>query len=270
MVFENNESDDSEKEPYDEDGFYGAEAGVHSESEAVREAEYYGTINSSSAASSDRRAPVHLWLISYADFMTILLIFFLSMYAYTYMAKVSLLNTKSMKISYQALSDRIQRMKGHLGNNIEIINSVDKVTLQLKDNILFESGRVEVTPLAQRTLDELANSIKLVDGDVIVQGHTDNVPIVGGRYKSNWELSAARAFSVVEELTRAGLPPERLSAWGFGDNRPLVENDKEEGRSRNRRIEMIILKKKEAAAKKPGSFDEGIRGERVATLGLGG
>ncbi|MCB4757128.1 MAG: flagellar motor protein MotB [Elusimicrobia bacterium] len=214
------------------------------ESEAEQEAEYYGWLRRKQAAAGERRAPLQLWLVSYSDFMTILLIFFLAMYAYTHMAKVSLLKSSSQKISYQAFADIVRRLKTNLGSNLEVISGVDKVVLQLRDKILFESGHAELTPNAMRTLEELANSIKLVEGDVIVQGHTDNIPVTGGPYRSNWELSAARAFSVIAALTQAGVVPERLSAWGFGEYRPLVANDKEDNRLQNRRIEIVILKKK--------------------------
>ena len=178
--------------------------------------------------------------------MTILLVFFLAMYAYTHMAKVSLLKSRGQKISYQAFTEMVKRIRSAEGARIKVINGVDKVVMQLRDKILFDSGRAELTPAAIGTLEDLSNSLKLIEGDVIVQGHTDNVPVVGGRFRSNWELSAARAFSVIEALTKDGVPPERLSAWGFGENRPLVANDSEQHRLQNRRIEIVVLKKQES------------------------
>jgi len=214
------------------------------EAESAKKEDFYGITHRTRASASDRRAPIQLWLISYSDFMTILLIFFLCMYGYTHMARMSLLKSQQKHISYDDFSKLVNKLKGSLGQNLEVINGVDKVVVQLREKILFQSGRANLTTDAVGTLAELANSIKLVDGDIIVQGHTDTVPVVGGPFKSNWELSAARAFSVIEALTQSGVMPERLSAWGFGENRPMAPNDKEENRIQNRRIEVVILKKK--------------------------
>jgi chemotaxis protein MotB len=109
---------------------------------------------------------------------------------------------------------------------------------------LFASGSATLSEDARTTLEELANSIKLTEGDVIIEGHTDNAPILGRRYKSNWELSAARAFSVINALSDRGIEPRRLAAWGFGENRPVAPNDGAVNMAKNRRIEIVILKKK--------------------------
>jgi chemotaxis protein MotB len=77
---------------------------------------------------------------------------------------------------------------------------------------------------------------------VLVGGHTDTVPIVGGRLRTNWELSAARAFSVIEFFAGQGLAPERFLARGYGEYRPVAPNDTEQGRRRNRRIEIRLVR----------------------------
>jgi len=196
-------------------------------------------------ALGERRTPRQLWLISYSDFMTILMIFFLAMYGYTYLAKVNLLKSNPQKYARTEFSARMNEMKQKLGKQLVVKEDVDKVTLQLSDKILFASGSAALNREAIPTLEDLAKSVKLMEGEVIVSGHTDDVPVVGGRFKSNWELSAARAFSVIQALTKAGLSPQRLAAWGFGENRPVVPNTSAENRAENRRIEVIILKKKE-------------------------
>lgn len=192
----------------------------------------------------DRRGAQTLWLVSYSDFMTILMIFFLAMYGYTYLAKLTLMKQQQEGVTFEEFSARVQELKKSLGNNMQVQEDTDKLTIQLGEKILFTSGSATLNAAAKGTLEELANSVKLVQGDVIVQGHTDNVPIRGGRFKSNWELSAARAFSVVQELTKDGVEPKRLGAWGFGENRPISENTTAEGRAENRRIEVMVLKKK--------------------------
>ena len=89
----------------------------------------------------------------------------------------------------------------------------------------------QMIPILQRT-----------SGDVLVAGHTDDVPITGGQYGSNWGLSAARSTSVVHELLKSGdIPPERVTVQGFGESRPLVANDTPENRAKNRRVEISIL-----------------------------
>ncbi len=199
-------------------------------------------------ANRRKRAPVgmhrdatNLWLISYSDFMTILFIFFLVMYGYAVLEKQQRMS-QGATISYDAFAKLMDRFEGVVGSaNVEITTDSNKTTVQMKDSVLFASGSSELTPNAKTTLAELSKSLKLVAGDVIVEGHTDNVPIFGGRYKSNWELSAARAFSVIEELTANGVPAKRLAAWGFGENRPISSNVEETGRRNNRRIEVIIF-----------------------------
>ena len=191
----------------------------------------------------DRRATPHLWLISYSDFMTILMIFFLLMYGYSYLAKDALFQMQGRQISYSEFSEKMHELKNRLDSNLQINEDLKKIVVQMPDNVLFSSGDARLAPEALRTIEELANSIKLVSGTVIVEGHTDNVPVVRGRYKSNWELSAARAFSVIDALTQAGVSPNRLSAWGFGENRPVAGNVRKADRRKNRRIEIVLLKK---------------------------
>jgi chemotaxis protein MotB len=211
------------------------------ESEEESKNEFYGS-RRRRAPSGERREPTQLWLISYSDFMTILFIFFLVMYGYAVLEKQRIAS-HGASISYDAFVKLMNRFEDRVGSdNVEVSSDQNKVTLQLKDSVLFDSGKADLTQVAKSTLSDLAQSLKLVPGDVVVQGHTDNVPIAGGRYKSNWELSAARAFSVIDELTRDGIETKRLAAWGFGENRPIASNESEVGRRQNRRIEVIIFK----------------------------
>jgi len=200
-------------------------------------------------AYTDRRGTSHIWLISYSDFMTVLMIFFLAMYGYAYMAKMSL--RMKERITYSEFTNLMQQLKGRLDDKIEIQEDLEKITIKLPENMLFSSGRANLTPKATRTIEDLANSIKLVSGRIIVEGHTDTVPVVSGRYKDNWELSAARSFSVIDALTKGGVSPKRLSAWGFGENRPVAPNNTRRNRLKNRRIEIVLLKiKKEETTEK--------------------
>jgi len=216
---------------------------AESESEAVQRNEYFGHHVSAGAPAADRRAATQLWLISYSDFMTILLIFFLVMYGYTYLARATLISRKSNQSRFSTFTQMVYGLKSDLGQNMEVVEGIEKVTVQLKDQVLFASGSSVPSDSAKRTFDELAQSLKLVDGPIIVEGYTDNVPIKGGRFPSNWELSAARAFSVIAELTKRGIDPAQLSAWGFGEYRPTASNDDLQGRAKNRRIDIVAFKR---------------------------
>ncbi len=121
-----------------------------------------------------------------------------------------------------------------------------KLSVNLLDEILFDSGSAVVKPQGREVLDQVGEALKGVgDKAIVIEGHTDNLAISGElakRFPTNWELSTARATSVVRYLQEAaGIPPERLSAVGFGPYRPLESNDTPEGRARNRRIEIKLV-----------------------------
>ncbi|MGD8366590.1 MAG: OmpA family protein [Desulfobacterales bacterium] len=139
---------------------------------------------------------------------------------------------KSLKEQIEAKEIRIEEMENRL-----------KVTMV--DEILFDTGQAQVNPRGREVLLKIADSLRSqTSHDVVVEGHTDNVPIgpaLQNRYASNWELSAARAISVVRFLQeKADMDPTRLSAAAFGPYQPVAPNDTAEGRKRNRRIEIIL------------------------------
>ena len=114
------------------------------------------------------------------------------------------------------------------------------------DSVLFNSGKAELKEDSQPTLEKVAKVCRGVvsDREVGVEGHTDNIPIKHSGWKSNWELSSARANSVVHYLIEKKVTPERLSATGYGEYRPRTTNKTEEGRQQNRRVEIVILPEK--------------------------
>jgi chemotaxis protein MotB len=197
------------------------------------------------AASGDRRALSHLWLVSYSDFMTILMIFFLAMYGYTVLAKATLYKNKPVQMTNSEFAQAVGQLKGSLGDNIQVKEDSNRVTVRLADHVLFASGQAELTKNALSSLAEIGKSLTLVKGEIVVEGHTDNVPVRVGRYRSNWELSVARSFHVIEALSKSGVPAERMAAWGFGENRPLASNLDAQGRASNRRIEIVLINKGE-------------------------
>ena len=113
----------------------------------------------------------------------------------------------------------------------------------LSDDILFDSGKADIKPEAYPVLNNVASVIKskVPDKNIGVSGHTDNVPIKYSNWKSNWELSTARATNVLHYLEEKGVSPDRLSAIGYGQHRPVDSNKTAEGRAKNRRVEIVIL-----------------------------
>jgi chemotaxis protein MotB len=115
------------------------------------------------------------------------------------------------------------------------------VEVEIKTDILFPSGVATLSPAAEQVLQQLAETLKPFPNAIRVEGHTDNRPISTSAFPSNWELSAARAASVVHLFTRAGMDPARLAVIGLGENRPAQSNATAEGRNANRRVLLVIL-----------------------------
>jgi chemotaxis protein MotB len=113
--------------------------------------------------------------------------------------------------------------------------------VEIRTDILFPSGVSSIAPNAVAVLEELAGILKPFPNPVRVEGHTDNRPINTRAFPSNWELSAARAASVVHLFTQAGIDPQRLEIIGLGEHRPIATNDTAEGRNTNRRVRIVIL-----------------------------
>jgi chemotaxis protein MotB len=127
--------------------------------------------------------------------------------------------------------------------NVQVLKGV--VYISLSDNMLYKSGSYEISPQAGSVLSKIAKIIKdYSDYDVLVEGNTDNVPINKTNIRNNWDLSALRASSVVQELqNNYGVNPSRMTAGGRGEYNPVATNDTEEGKARNRRTEIIVTPK---------------------------
>ena len=128
------------------------------------------------------------------------------------------------------------------------------------DEVLFDSGKAKLKDKACPVLDKVVGVIKekVADRNIGIEGHTDNQPIKYSGWKSNWELSAARATTVLHYLENTGLDPGKLQATGFGEYRPVASNDTAEGRQQNRRVEIVILPAKELG-KVPYGEQSGIK-----------
>jgi len=233
------------------------------------------------------------WLISYADFITLLFAFFVVMFASSQADKGRAQEfSDSVKKAFDGgkFSSMIASVLGGSADNVgkgnammrgpggahkiteekkdpkvaELAPSMQVLTAELKADIeagriqvnmearglvvsfkqaaLFPSGEDEVSPAAYNGLEKVAAAIAKLPNPVRLEGHTDSVPIKTARFRSNWELSAARAIAIMELLsTRFGVPRERLSIAGYAETAPVSSNDDEQGRTRNRRVDIVIL-----------------------------
>jgi len=138
-----------------------------------------------------------------------------------------------------------ERLKNELeSRDVEISRLRDQLSVRVLDNILFRSGSAEILPNGLKVLDKLASVLLKTDDRIRIEGHTDNVPIgekLRSRYFSNWELSGARAASVVRYFQHHHrFDPQRLEAVAFGEHRPVAANDSAANRQRNRRVEITL------------------------------
>ena len=121
------------------------------------------------------------------------------------------------------------------------------VEVEIRNDVLFASGSAELNPAAEDVLTKLAVTLQGFGNPIRIEGHTDDIPIERGRYRDNWDLSAARAVSVVRVLAANGIDPARLAVLGFAEHRPAQPNATETGRRANRRVLLAILGSDDAA-----------------------
>lgn len=225
------------------------------------------------------------WLLTYSDLITLLMIFFVVMYA------LSSINAKKFQAIAMSLSNAMGGGRSVLNqpgasitgisggaldeletakemaeaNNLELIRKelqefIDRnglggkvtvkveergVVLSFQDVALFPLGSADLTPNAREMIGKIGQILAKTQQYLRVEGHTDNLPINTRQFPSNWELSAARATSVVQELIHVlNFTPERLSATGYGEFRPRYPNDSDEHRQQNRRVDIVVLKSK--------------------------
>jgi len=126
---------------------------------------------------------------------------------------------------------------------IELTELRGRTSVKMKDKILFASGSATIGADGKAALRKVADALRGLQGKLVrVEGHTDNVPTgAGGPFPTNWELSSARALAVVRFMQETGVDPTRLSAAGFGEFQPVAANDTPDGRSLNRRIEIVLV-----------------------------
>jgi chemotaxis protein MotB len=140
---------------------------------------------------------------------------------------------------YKNLFDKLKAMVD--AGTIKVGFRKGRMVVQLSNAILFDSGKASLRAEGKQAIEALAPALVSVDRDFLVAGHTDNIPIKTARFPSNWELSNARAVSVVKALIDAGYPASKIGGAGYAENDPVGDNSSEEGREQNRRIEIILM-----------------------------
>lgn len=142
----------------------------------------------------------------------------------------------------EAMADDLQKALADLINAkvIAVRETPYWLEIEIQTDLLFASGTAQLSPSASVILTRLGKVLGRFPNPIRVEGHTDNLPISTPAFPSNWELSAARAASVVHLLMRSGVAPERLAVIGLGEYRPVAENSEASGRNRNRRVQLII------------------------------
>jgi chemotaxis protein MotB len=130
-----------------------------------------------------------------------------------------------------------------ISDRVQVVEEKDFLLIRLDSEVFFESGSAKIGNEGMKVLSSLAATLKNVDNEIMVSGHTDNIPISNSEFSSNWELSTARATNVVTYLLNVEkLNPQQFTATGNGEFRPIADNKTAEGRQKNRRIEIRIIK----------------------------
>jgi len=179
------------------------------------------------------------WLISYADFITLLMVLFVVLYS---MANVDM-------AKYKLLAESLNRAFGGSGSMVDLVGEMQPARLEAEHSklavldfpLVFPSGGADIQHRARAALDSVAQVLAGLPNHIRVEGHTDDRRTNNPAYSNNWELSTARAISIVLYLTEKGIDPSRLSATGYASYRPLFPNDSPEHRQANRRASIVII-----------------------------
>jgi len=215
------------------------------------------------------------WVVSYADFITLMFAFFTALYAIS-QVDVGKLNKfagsmrealstgeaphqsetttiiegiKPLYIGDIQLERNVKEVLNKAGfiEGVTISANSKGIYISLNDLAVFEKGSAAIREDAKPLLSLIADIIRNTGNYIVIEGHTDNLPIKGHpQYATNWELSTARATGVlVYFINEHSIPPERLSASGYGEYRPVASNSAPEGRAKNRRVDILFLSRRE-------------------------
>jgi chemotaxis protein MotB len=187
-----------------------------------------------------------LWAITYGDMMSYLMIFFMILFAFYSSKKIDTqFSQKAIEETFGKDQSVVSTLfsKNGIQQIAQVEISANKISINFSDPILFEPGSDVLKPSSYSHLRRLTSVFMDLPNPIQIEGHTDNRPLGRSiRFKSNWELSSARAFSVLQFFVKEGVAPEKLSAVGYGEFKPVRSNDTPEGRSGNRRIEINIIR----------------------------
>ena len=219
-------------------------------------------------AEDDKRVspmgePAPPWMVNYADLMTELVCFFVILYA------LSAALSKDMQKANQDVQEMIK--EGKMQGEVVMDKEGMRITLEEQSQVaFFESGKAELTDHMREQMDKLSPVLRNLSEkfDIVVEGHTDNIPIYTRQFASNWELSTARSTNVVRLLLEKDFKPKRLAAVGYGDNHPKVPNDNEVNRKKNRRV-VFFIKNTPYPDAKPGAAPAGGHKITVSEEGAG-
>ncbi|MEI8128889.1 MAG: OmpA family protein [bacterium] len=209
---------------------------------------------------------INRWVVSYADFVTMLLALFMVMYAVLRIdnQKLTEFQNKMHKTfseqpienvtKYQANSkinstqnaniEKILRDNISQSKSIKLLKGDKGLIIRLNNTLLFDEGSAKIKENAQKPLNEITKVLTKIDNPVIIEGHTDSTPIKNARYQSNWELATARATNIIDYIVKnRKISPKRLCAVGYGEYMPVADNTTISGRMLNRRVDIIVLDK---------------------------
>ncbi len=209
------------------------------------------------------------WMVSYADFMTLLFVLFLALYAkmpkhaeppvhdipnprvpiiagirpHHAVPAPMVATSSNADDKQQSLLRELARTFNDLVDDGEVtlVTRDQGILLEIKDSALFASGTAQPAVQAGDIVDKISTILANSGNRVAVEGHTDNVPIQTAQFPSNWELSSARAAAIVRALQERGISPERMQASGMADTKPKSSNLTAQGRSENRRVSLLVL-----------------------------
>jgi chemotaxis protein MotB len=207
----------------------------------------------------------NIWLIIFSDITTNLMLFFLMIFAMTRMTAIerqmvmagmesTVVNQSAREQAELARQAKLQReeeaikrlqhavAEGGLSGKASIAVTDKTVNIALNPESFFSIGSAKLNPGTIAVIHDLVALIESFPNDIIIEGHTDPTPVRGGAYRSNWELSIARAVGVVNYFIASGLDPKQLVAAGYGEFHPAYPNDSEKNRARNRRIEITLVR----------------------------
>jgi chemotaxis protein MotB len=191
------------------------------------------------------------WLLTYSDFITLLFATFVLMYA-TAKAKEQKAPVHNPPVAATAApvtaTAAVEAKPAPPVSNLlrELRNSLQSeqrgIVISLDDRMCFKPGQADLQAAVVSMFEKVANTLSRYDNRILLEGHTDSVPVHNGQFRNNWQLSTARSLAVLELMERsAAIAPERFLIGGSADNAPVSSNETEQGRARNRRVDIIVL-----------------------------